>query len=136
LPLLISAGERRVGPLDADVDVLTDVFQASVAHQRAGQQAGLSQNLEAVANAQNNAAITGKIIDGLHYRRESRDPACPQVIPVRESPGKNYRVITIYLLFFMPNEINGLANDFADHVVRVVIAIGAGENHYAEFHRV
>jgi hypothetical protein len=36
----------------------------------------------------------------------------------------------------MPNEINGLANDFADHMIRVVIAIGAGENHYAEFHRV
>jgi hypothetical protein len=34
----------------------------------------------------------------------------------------------------MPDEVNGLANHFADYVVGVVVAVGAGEHHYAELH--
>jgi hypothetical protein len=34
----------------------------------------------------------------------------------------------------MPDEIDRLPDDFADHVISVVIAIRAGENDYAEFH--
>src|SRR5262249_5455083 len=109
LPLLIAVGERRVGALDADVDMLADELQVAVAQQRARQQAGFAQNLEAVADSQNDTAVMGEILDGLHYRRESRDRARPQVVSVREPAWQNDRVITIYLLFFMPNEINRLA---------------------------
>src|SRR5262245_19383178 len=131
---MVAAGELRVGALDADVDVLADELQTAVAQQRARQQTGFAQNLEAVADAQNNTAVTRETLDGFHDGRKARDRACPQVIPIRESAGQNNRVITIYLIFLVPDEVNGLANDLADHVIRVVIAIGAGENHYAEFH--
>src|SRR5262249_32676840 len=80
LPVLIAVGERRVGALDADVDVLTDELQIAITQQRARQQAGLAQDLEAVANAQNNAAVAGEILDSPHYRRESRDRPRTQVI--------------------------------------------------------
>jgi hypothetical protein len=34
----------------------------------------------------------------------------------------------------MPDEINRLADDFADYVVGVVLAVRAGEHNYAELH--
>jgi len=34
----------------------------------------------------------------------------------------------------MPDKLNGLAQNFADNVVRVVIAIGAWKNDDTEFH--
>src|SRR6267154_1298547 len=41
----------RIGLLDANVDVTTDVAQPAVAHHRAGEQARFAKNLEAVADA-------------------------------------------------------------------------------------
>ena len=48
--------ERRVGLLDAQVHVLAAELQAAVAQQRAGQQPGLEQDLEAVADAEHRPA--------------------------------------------------------------------------------
>src|SRR5262245_51953325 len=126
LAFLIAAGERRVGALDADVDVFTDELQIAITQQSARQKSGFAQNLESVTDAQNDTALAGKIPDGLHDRREARDRARPQVISVREAAGQNDRIVAVYLLFFMPDEVHGLADDFADHVICVVIAIGAG----------
>ena len=80
-----SAGERRVGLLDAHVDVLAEELEAAVAQHRAGQQARLEQNLEAVADAEHRAAAVGEGLHRCHDRREARDGAGAQVVAVREA---------------------------------------------------
>src|SRR3954453_2094365 len=53
-------GKGRVSGLDAEVDLLTDVALAGVAHQGAGQEAGFAEDLEAVADTHDKAAIVGE----------------------------------------------------------------------------
>ena len=45
-------GEWTIGGFDAQMNLLADVFQAGVAHECAGQQTALRQNLKSVADAQ------------------------------------------------------------------------------------
>ena len=47
----------------AEMDLLADVFEAGVAHERTGEQAGFGENLEAVADAQDQAASGGEALD-------------------------------------------------------------------------
>src|SRR5712692_10271436 len=67
LALLRGVRERRVRLLDADVHVAADKAQATIAHHGAGEQARLAENLEAVADAQNDAPTLGEFLDGFHY---------------------------------------------------------------------
>ena len=60
LALAARRGERRVGVLDPHVHVLAAEVQAVVAQHRAGQQPGLEQHLEAVADPEHRAAGVGK----------------------------------------------------------------------------
>ena len=71
----------------AQMDLLADVLEAGVAHQRAGQQAGLAEDLEAVADAHHEAAGVGKPAYRLHDWREARDGAGAQVVAVGEAAG-------------------------------------------------
>ena len=69
-----------------------DELEAAVADQRAGQQTGFDQNLEAVADAEHQPAIGGEALHGLHHRRELGDGAAAQVIAVSEAAGKDHRI--------------------------------------------
>ena len=57
LARIVAARERRVGALDPQIDVAADEAQVLVAHQHARQQAGLAQDLEAVADAEREPAF-------------------------------------------------------------------------------
>ena len=59
LAALVAAGEQALAGLDPDVHVRQTKLEVGVAHQRAGQQAGLGQHLEAVADAQHGHALAG-----------------------------------------------------------------------------
>src|SRR5438552_16558899 len=65
LALLGGVGRRRVRLLDTDVHVAADESQSTIAHHRAGKQAGFAQNLEAVADAQDRASALRGFPDGL-----------------------------------------------------------------------
>jgi hypothetical protein len=69
------------------MNLLADVLEAGVAHERAGQQAGLGEDLEAVADAEDQAAAGGKPLDRLHDRRKAGDGAGAQVIAVGKAAG-------------------------------------------------
>ena len=53
----IAPGEGGVGVGHLQLHLAADEFQRGVAHQRAGQQAGLDQDLEAVADADDQHAL-------------------------------------------------------------------------------
>ena len=128
------AGEGRVGGLDAQVDVAADEFQAAIAEQRAGEQAGFDQDLEAVADAEHEAAIGGELLDGLHDGREFGDGAAAQVVAVGEAAGQDDGVDIAESGGVVPDELRLLPEVVGDGVEGVVIAIAAGKDDDAKFH--
>jgi hypothetical protein len=131
---LRGVGERSVGLFDANVDVAANKTQAAVAHHRAGEQARFAQNLEAVANAQDHAAALGEFLDRLHHRRKARDGAGAQIVAVGKSAGQDDGVAIRKIFRLVPDEFDGLMEDVADGVKRIVVAIGPGENDDSKFH--
>ena len=57
LPGIVAASERRIGALDAQMHVAADELELHVAHQHAGQQPGLAEDLETVADAEHQPAV-------------------------------------------------------------------------------
>ena len=62
LPAGIPPVKGEFGRERLQVDIFAVKLQVAVANERAGQQAGLGQDLEPVANAQDDAAVVGKLL--------------------------------------------------------------------------
>src|SRR5215471_15525408 len=124
--------ERRIRILDPNVHRLADVLQSGIAHQRARKQARLAQNLEAVADAENQSAVGGELAHRLHYLGELSDRACAQVIAVSESARNDDRVATLQVGRVVPKESHWLLGDMLNRPVRVVVTVRTGENNDAE----
>lgn len=67
-------------------------MQARIRHQHAGEQAGFSENLEAVANTQHIAAALRMGFDLAHDGRTGGHRPAAQVIAVRESTGQHHHI--------------------------------------------
>ena len=76
----------QVGPLAAILEVV-------VAHQRPGKQPRLAEHLEAVADADDQAALGRETLDRRHYGREAGYGPRPQVVTVGEAAGQHYTVV-------------------------------------------
>ena len=85
----VSAGERRVGALDTQVLHPADEAQRRVAHQDSGQHAALDQDLEAVADAENQPAAVGMGANGLYHRRAAGDGAAAEIVAEGEAAGQH-----------------------------------------------
>jgi hypothetical protein len=128
------AGERRVRLLDADHHVAAEEPQVLIAHQRAGQQSHFRQHLEAVADAEDQPARGGVAFDRLHDRRELGQRAGAQVVAVGEAAGDDDAVGAAQVGVLVPEDLAFGAENVAHDVLRVVIAVRAGEENDAEFH--
>ena len=126
--------ERRVGLLDADDDVLAVEPQVAVAQHRAGQQPGLEQHLEAVADAEHRPAAPRELAHRRHDRREPRDRAGAQVVAVGEAAGQDDDVGALQVGVLVPDELGVLAEHVLGGVIGVVVAVRAGKDDDAEFH--
>ena len=93
--VLAGVGEWCVGVFHAQVDKFTDVLQSRVAHERAGKQAGFAENLEAIADADNQSASNGKFSDLLHDGRKLGDGARTQIVTIGKSAGHNNGVTAL-----------------------------------------
>jgi hypothetical protein len=130
-----SVRKRRVVALHSHVYGLADIFQPDVAHQRSRQQSGLTQNLEAIADAENQPAAIRELADRFHDWRKFRDRPSPEIVAKSESSGDNNGVTVLQVMRIMPEESDGLFRNVRDSPVGIVIAVGTGENNDAEFHR-
>ena len=115
----------RVG--DLELDAAADEAQAGVADQRARQQAGLGQDLEAVADAQHGHAPLGAAHHLAHHRAARRHGAAAQIVAVGEAAGHADQVERRQLGLLVPDpqhrpRRNGLHRDG-----EVAVAVGAGE---------
>ena len=104
-PSLARARERRVRVLDDHLDLAADEAKRVVRQQRAGQEAGLAQHLEAVADAEHGTAVAGELDHRLHQRREARDRAHAQVVAVREAAGDDHGVDAAQIAIAVPEQV-------------------------------
>jgi hypothetical protein len=127
LPDLAAGGERRVRPFDGEPDIAADERQRRVRPQRAGQQAGLAEDLEAVADSQHQPALPRELDDRRHRRREPRDRTAAEVVAVREAAREDDRVNGREPLVAVPRE-RGLGPELGQRVRRVAVVVRARED--------
>src|SRR5579862_2723153 len=65
-----------------EINVFTYKLLIRIPQQNAGQQMGLAENLESIANTKYKAALTCKLNYALHHRAKSRDGATAQIITI------------------------------------------------------
>ncbi|GAA1476934.1 hypothetical protein GCM10009623_13800 [Nocardioides aestuarii] len=104
-----------------------------VADQGAGQQVGLAEDLEAVADAEDRHAPVGRLDDLGHDRREAADGAAAQVVTVGEPAGQDDRVDVAQVVVAVPERDRLVAAD-RDRAARVVVVERAREGDDPDLH--
>jgi hypothetical protein len=130
---LRDVGEGGVGVFDADVHVAADEAETGVAHHGAGEEAGFKQDLETVADAQDEAAVFGELGDGIHYGRKTGDGAGAEIVTIGEATGEDDGVRIVEVFGLVPDKFDGLLEDVADGVEGVVVTVGPGKDYDSEF---
>jgi hypothetical protein len=90
--------EDGVGIFHPQVNLLADVFKASVAHERAGQEVGFAKNLEAVTDAEHQASAFGETLHRFHDGRKACYGARAQVVTVSETARHNDGVAALQIV--------------------------------------
>ena len=103
--------------------LLADVAVAGVAHEGAGQESGFGEDLEAVADAEDEAAGCGETLDGLHDGSEGGEGSGAEVVAVGEASGDEDGVAVLERGGGVPEEGGLGAEDVGDDVVGVVVAV-------------
>src|SRR5438093_6990176 len=124
--------EGQVVALGDQVRPLAAELGRVVADQRPRQQAGLAEDLKAVADAPDQAAPLGKIDDARHDRREARDGARAQMVAVAEATGQDDAVTALQVRVLVPEVAEVLAEHLVDHPTAVPVRPGPGEHHDSE----
>ena len=129
-----SLGEGRSAAFHPQVDRLADVLQAAVAQQDSGEQVRFAENLEAVADAQDEAAAFGKTLDRLHDGRKARNRPGAQVIAIGKAARHHDDVAVLKIVRVMPEQRGGLSANFLERPIGVVVAIASGKYDDAKLH--
>jgi len=111
-----------------------DEAEAGVAHHGAGEKAGFEQDLETVADAEDEAAVFCEFGNGIHHGREAGDGTGAEIVAVGEAAGEDDGVAILQIFGLVPDEFDGLLEDVADGVEGVVVAVGPGKDYDSEFH--
>src|SRR4029077_16217495 len=127
LPLLRRASKRRIRAFHTNVHLPAEEAQTLVAHHCAGEQSGFEKNLKSVTDTEDQPARARKTIHRFHHRGKARDSARAQVITESESARKNDDVAARQLVGLVPDEFNRLAEDGADGIKGIVVAIRSGK---------
>ena len=110
-------------------------LQIAVADERAGQQVRFGQDLKAVADADDEAAVVGELFHGLHHGAEPRDRAAAQIIAVAKAAGHDDAIGVAEGGVLVPDEVRGMAEQ-ADGVDGVLVAVAGGELEDGEIHSI
>ena len=127
------AGERRIVRGGLEENVFAVELQVAIADERAGQQARFGENLKAVADAENEAAVVGELFHGLHHGAEPCNRAAAQVIAVAETAGHDDAIGVAERGVLVPDEARGMAEQ-ADGVDGVLVAVRGGELEDGKIH--
>src|SRR5690606_7374648 len=123
----VVGGPGGVRVLHPQLLVAADEVQVVVAEHAAGQQVGLGEDLEAVADAEDGQARLRLLDDGVHDRRETGDGPGPQVVAVGEPAAQHHGVDLLEVLVLVP-ERHRFGAGQADRAPAVAVVETAGES--------
>ena len=128
LSRLTTRREGRVGSLHRQADIAADERQRVVGTERSRQEPGLAEHLEAVADAEDEAAVVCERPHRSHDGGEPRDRAAAEVVAVREAAGEHDGLHTVgKSLVGMPDE-RRLGAELLERTGRVAVVVRAGED--------
>ena len=127
--LLPARGVGGAGAFDAEGAIHGEEAEAGVAEEGAGKEAGLGEDLEAVADAEDVAALGREVLDGLHDGGLGGHGAAAEVVPMGEAAGEDDEVEARGEGVLAVPEHQGLvARGAPEGEGHVALAVGAGED--------
>src|SRR5206468_3902719 len=118
--------ERRAVAFHADAHPVGPVREVGVANECAWEEAGLAEDLKAVAASEDRAALGREAAKLLRTGRELRDRAGAQVVAVAEASGDDRRVEAPQIYVLVPLNLRLDAVDERERVGEVALAPGPG----------
>jgi hypothetical protein len=116
-----------VGPLAPELEAL-------VPEEGAGEQAGLAEDLEAVAASQDQPAARHEARQGPDDRGSTRHGPGPEVVTVREAAWEHQAIKAADIGVPVPHVLDRLVEHLGDDVVEIHVTPRAREDHDAESH--
>src|SRR5258708_10515119 len=95
---------------------------------------GLTKNLKAVADADDQSALSGKPCDTLHDWREARDRTAAQIVAVAEAAWQHDAIGTAERFILVPEHRGVLAEYIAQRVERVAVVERTGKPNDTPLH--
>src|SRR5579862_2198648 len=133
--LMARPGKRSLRVFHPYLNRFADVFQSYIPHQRSRQQARFAQDLEPVADTENQSASIGELSHRLHHGRELGDGPRAQIVAVGEPARHDDSVAMLEIVGFVPEEGDRLPRDLLNRPIRIMVTVVSWENDDAEFHR-
>jgi hypothetical protein len=121
---LVGEGGVMVGGFE--VDLFAAEGEVAVPDEGTWEEAGFAEDLEAVTDTEDEAAVLGELADGLHDGAESGDGAAAEVVAVAEAAGDEDGVDIAEAMFLMP-DVFGVLAELAQGMDGILVAIGCGE---------
>src|SRR6266436_1743475 len=104
--------EGCAGALYSYVYVVADKVQISISNQRSWKQAGLTQDLKTIANAQHQIAFCGKRFHRIHDGGKTGQRSSAQIVAVRKAAGNDQGIVTAQVRIAVPDKIDRLSHLF------------------------
>jgi hypothetical protein len=114
--------------------VFADEVKAFVANEGAGEQSALTEDLKAVADAEDGATRCGETFYRLHDRREAGYGSAAEVVTVGKAPGNDDGIEAGERGVLVPDEVGGGAGKVIESENAVLVAVRAREADDGEFH--
>lgn len=105
-----------------------------IGYEAAWEKAGFTQYLKTITNANDQAAVTGKMLNGVHNGREAGNGTGAKIVAVGEPAGDDDTIITREICLTVPYMVCGMSEDMVHSIVTVRITPSAGEEDDPKFH--
>src|SRR5207249_2235381 len=95
-----------------------------------------TKDLKTIADAQHRPAFGGEPLHSLHDRAESRNGSRAKIISIAEPTRNNNRLNLAQGVVLMPQKAGGMAQNAAQHVNHVLVAIRAWKLEHGKVHSI
>jgi hypothetical protein len=133
VPVQVAFRERIRDIVHADVLELAAKMEVAISDERARQQAGFAEDLEAIANAEHQRAARGFRFHRLHDGRELGDRAAAEIIAKRKPARQHDEIVAADGLILVPDVI-GCEAALLQRDGAILIAVRSGEANDGGFH--
>jgi len=127
-------GERRRIILYPEMNPLATVLEMVILQQCPGKETGFTQNLEAVADTNNQFTPLRKILHRSHHRGKPGYSSCPKIITIGKASRKDNTVVSRKVSLLMPDIADFLPQNILQSIIAVSVTPGTRKDNNAKFH--